>query len=41
MYLQYAAKRKEISQRNGKNPEKWLWHGTYPDTVAKYTYCIF
>nr|XP_034328119.1 protein mono-ADP-ribosyltransferase PARP14 isoform X2 [Crassostrea gigas] len=35
LYQQYAAKRKEISTRNRKNPEQWLWHGTYPDTVKK------
>uniref|UniRef100_A0A8B8E811 Poly [ADP-ribose] polymerase n=1 Tax=Crassostrea virginica TaxID=6565 RepID=A0A8B8E811_CRAVI len=35
LYQQYAAKRKEISLRNGKDPEKWLWHGTHPDTVNK------
>ncbi|XP_065925390.1 protein mono-ADP-ribosyltransferase PARP14 isoform X4 [Magallana gigas] len=35
LYQQYAAKRKEISIRNKRDPEKWLWHGTYPETVDK------
>ncbi|XP_062616538.1 protein mono-ADP-ribosyltransferase PARP15-like [Saccostrea cucullata] len=35
LYQQYAAKRKEIEVKNGKNPQKWLWHGTYPETVDK------
>ncbi|XP_061170810.1 protein mono-ADP-ribosyltransferase PARP14-like [Saccostrea echinata] len=35
LYQQYAAKRKEIQVKNGKDPQQWLWHGTYPDTVDK------
>ncbi|XP_062604645.1 protein mono-ADP-ribosyltransferase PARP14-like [Saccostrea cucullata] len=35
LYQQYAAKRKEIQVKNGKDPEQWLWHGTYPETVDK------
>ena len=34
-YLQYAAKRKELQNKNGRNPERWLWHGTAADTVDK------
>ncbi|KAK3095761.1 hypothetical protein FSP39_018696, partial [Pinctada imbricata] len=33
LYQQYAAKRKSILERNGKNPERWLWHGTSADTI--------
>ncbi|XP_062601153.1 protein mono-ADP-ribosyltransferase PARP15-like [Saccostrea cucullata] len=35
LYQQYVAKRKEIEVKNGKDPQQWLWHGTYPDTVDK------
>ncbi|XP_071170581.1 protein mono-ADP-ribosyltransferase PARP14-like isoform X3 [Mytilus edulis] len=35
LYLQYAAKKKELYNKNGKNPERWLWHGTSADTVDK------
>ncbi|XP_062616540.1 protein mono-ADP-ribosyltransferase PARP15-like [Saccostrea cucullata] len=35
LYQQYAAKRKEIQVKNKKDPEQWLWHGTYPETVDK------
>ncbi|XP_062604640.1 protein mono-ADP-ribosyltransferase PARP14-like [Saccostrea cucullata] len=35
LYQQYVTKRKEIEVKNGKDPQKWLWHGTYPDTLDK------
>ncbi|KAJ8316896.1 hypothetical protein KUTeg_004800 [Tegillarca granosa] len=36
LYQQYAAKRAELKLKNqGKNPERWLWHGTSPDTLTK------
>ncbi|XP_061180451.1 protein mono-ADP-ribosyltransferase PARP15-like [Saccostrea echinata] len=35
LYQQYVVKRKEIEVKNGKDPQQWLWHGTYPDTVDK------
>ncbi|XP_033757570.1 protein mono-ADP-ribosyltransferase PARP14-like [Pecten maximus] len=35
LYQQYSAKKQELFTRNKKDPEKWLWHGTSPDTVKK------
>ncbi|XP_069139910.1 protein mono-ADP-ribosyltransferase PARP14-like isoform X2 [Argopecten irradians] len=35
LYQQYSAKKQELVTRNRQNPEKWLWHGTSPDTVEK------
>ncbi|OWF51697.1 Poly [ADP-ribose] polymerase 14 [Mizuhopecten yessoensis] len=35
LYMQFAAKKREITDKNKKNPEKWLWHGTSVDVITK------
>ena len=37
LYQQYAVRKREIEKRNpkGHQNERWLWHGTSPDTLAK------
>lgn len=37
LYKQYAVRKREMDKHNpiGHQNERWLWHGTSPDTLAK------
>ena len=37
LYQQYAVRKKKIDKQNppGCQNERWLWHGTSPDTIDK------